>query len=77
MDWLAGFYPWLKAFHIISVIAWMAGLLYLPRLFVYHAERQPRLGAVRDLQGHGAPPAAGDHEPGDDRCLGVRHSHCC
>lgn len=31
-------YPWLKAFHIISVIAWMAGLFYLPRLFVYHSE---------------------------------------
>ncbi|MBE7183968.1 MAG: protoporphyrinogen oxidase HemJ [Methylobacterium mesophilicum] len=31
-------YPWIKALHIISVIAWMAGLLYLPRLFVYHAE---------------------------------------
>ncbi len=29
---------WLKAFHIMSVIAWMAGLFYLPRLFVYHAE---------------------------------------
>jgi protoporphyrinogen IX oxidase len=34
-------YSWLKAFHIIAVIAWMAGMLYLPRLFVYHcaAER--------------------------------------
>ncbi len=30
-------YPWLLALHVISVIAWMAGLLYLPRLFVYHA----------------------------------------
>jgi putative membrane protein len=29
-------YEWLKAFHIIAVIAWMAGMLYLPRLFVYH-----------------------------------------
>jgi len=38
MDWLASLYPWLKAFHIVGVIAWMAGLLYLPRLFVYHAE---------------------------------------
>jgi putative membrane protein len=34
--WLAAFYPWVKALHIVSVIAWMAGLLYLPRLFVYH-----------------------------------------
>lgn len=30
-------YEWLKALHIIAVIAWMAGMLYLPRLFVYHA----------------------------------------
>jgi protoporphyrinogen IX oxidase len=37
MAWLVAAYPWLKAFHIVSVIAWMAGLLYLPRLFVYHA----------------------------------------
>jgi len=35
---LAEWYPWLKALHIISVIAWMAGMLYLPRLFVYHSE---------------------------------------
>ncbi len=35
---LATAYPWIKALHIISVIAWMAGLLYLPRLFVYHAD---------------------------------------
>jgi len=31
-------YLWLKALHIIAVIAWMAGMLYLPRLFVYHAD---------------------------------------
>jgi putative membrane protein len=36
MSWLVGLYPWVKALHVISVIAWMAGLLYLPRLFVYH-----------------------------------------
>lgn len=33
-------YEWLKAFHVIAVIAWMAGLLYLPRLFVYHCEAE-------------------------------------
>ena len=38
-DWLAGAYLWLKALHIAAVIAWMAGIFYLPRLFVYHAER--------------------------------------
>src|SRR5262249_13968877 len=35
--WLVAAYPWIKAFHLVSVVAWMAGLLYLPRLFVYHA----------------------------------------
>ncbi len=34
-------YLWIKAFHIIAVIAWMAGMLYLPRLFVYHARVAP------------------------------------
>jgi len=37
-DFLTDVYPWTKSFHIMSVIAWMAGLFYLPRLFVYHAE---------------------------------------
>ena len=36
-DLAANAYPWLKAFHVIAVIAWMAGIFYLPRLFVYHA----------------------------------------
>ena len=35
--WLVDAYPWIKSFHIISMVAWMAGLLYLPRLYVYHA----------------------------------------
>jgi putative membrane protein len=34
-------YDWLRALHILSVIAWMAGLLYLPRLFVYHSQAKP------------------------------------
>jgi putative membrane protein len=38
MDWLAPLYPWVKALHIISVISWMAGMLYLPRLFIYHCD---------------------------------------
>lgn len=38
-DFLFTVYPWIKALHIMAVIAWMAGLFYLPRLFVYHAER--------------------------------------
>lgn len=34
-------YLWIKAIHVVAVIAWMAGMLYLPRLFVYHAATQP------------------------------------
>jgi protoporphyrinogen IX oxidase len=34
-------YEWIKALHIISIIAWMAGMLYLPRLYVYHAQVEP------------------------------------
>jgi putative membrane protein len=33
-------YEWIKALHIIAVISWMAGMLYLPRLFVYHCEAE-------------------------------------
>ena len=36
IELLADFYPWIKSLHVISVIAWMAGMLYLPRLYVYH-----------------------------------------
>lgn len=37
-DFLANWYPWIKALHVVSVMSWMAGLFYLPRLFVYHVE---------------------------------------
>jgi len=35
--WLSAAYPWIKSLHIVSMVAWMAGLLYLPRLYVYHS----------------------------------------
>lgn len=38
IDGLAWGYPWTKAFHVISIIAWMAGMFYLPRLYVYHCD---------------------------------------
>ena len=38
-------YPWIKSFHVVAMVAWMAGLFYLPRLFVYHAEA--RAGSVQ------------------------------
>jgi putative membrane protein len=34
-------YPWIKALHVIAMVAWMAGMLYLPRLYVYHCETVP------------------------------------
>jgi protoporphyrinogen IX oxidase len=48
-DFLSDWYLWTKALHVMAVIAWMAGLFYLPRLFVYHAEQgvsEPVLGAT-------------------------------
>ena len=40
MDFLLPYYLWIKAFHVISVIFWMAGMYYLPRLYVYHSETE-------------------------------------
>ena len=34
-------YPWIKALHVIAIISWMAGMLYLPRLFIYHSDCDP------------------------------------
>ncbi len=48
MDFLVPFYPWIKAVHIMAVISWMAGMFYLPRLFVYHAETAKQ-GSELDL----------------------------
>lgn len=38
LDFMTAAYPWTKSLHVISMVAWMAGLFYLPRLFVYHVE---------------------------------------
>lgn len=45
-DFLADWYLWTKAFHVVSVISWMAGLFYLPRLYVYHVEGLKKQGVV-------------------------------
>ena len=44
---LVAWYPWIKSLHVISVIAWMAGMFYLPRLYVYHTE-QVEQGSAAD-----------------------------
>jgi protoporphyrinogen IX oxidase len=41
MDLLIEYRLWIKTAHIVSITAWMAGLFYLPRLFVYHSQTQP------------------------------------
>ncbi len=46
---LLSLYPWVKSLHVISVIAWMAGLFYLPRLFVYHAEKAESIAGMDGL----------------------------
>jgi len=43
---LADWYLWTKALHVVSVISWMAGLFYLPRLYVYHVEGLRKHGVV-------------------------------
>lgn len=46
MDWLSGAYLWIKAGHVIAMVAWMAGIFYLPRLYVYHVEGLEKRGVV-------------------------------
>lgn len=48
-DILSLAYPWVKGFHIISVISWMAALFYLPRLMVHHTERVELSGETHEL----------------------------
>ncbi len=48
IDALAPFYLWVKSFHLMAVMAWMAGLFYLPRLYVYHAQIPPGAGGEHD-----------------------------
>ena len=45
-QWVAGCYLWIKAFHMIAIVMWMAGLFYLPRLFVYHVGVDPQSEAA-------------------------------
>ena len=47
---LNSYYLWIKAFHLIAVMSWMAGLLYLPRLFVYHAQEKKGSAASKKFE---------------------------
>lgn len=50
MSTLGTAYPWVKSFHLISVFAWMAGMFYLPRLFVYHSKAPVHSGQSEMLK---------------------------
>ena len=48
-DLLFTIYPWVKSLHIMAVISWMAGLFYLPRLFVYHVEKAQAVNGAETI----------------------------
>ncbi|MEY8837910.1 CopD family protein [Cribrihabitans sp. XS_ASV171] len=48
-DFLYVLYPWVKSLHIMAVLSWMAGLFYLPRLFVYHVERAGAVAGAEEI----------------------------
>jgi putative membrane protein len=48
-DFLSVWYLWIKTAHVVSVISWMAGLFYLPRLYVYHVERVEKGSATDEM----------------------------
>lgn len=45
-DWMITLYPYAKSLHVMAVLSWMAGLFYLPRLFVYHVEQAEKISAA-------------------------------
>jgi len=48
-DLLLALYPWIKALHVMAVITWMAGIFYLPRLYVYHVEQAEKVSGAPDI----------------------------
>ena len=65
-------YEWIKALHVIAVISWMAGMLYLPRLFVYHCEAERGSKQSETFKVMERLAAPGDHQPRDDSNLARR-----
>ncbi len=65
-------YLWIKALHVVAVIAWMAGMLYLPRLFVYHCEAEIGSKQSETFKVMERRLLRAIINPGDDRDLGVR-----
>ena len=65
-------YEWIKALHVIAVISWMAGMLYLPRLFVYHCEAEIGSKQSETFKVMERRLSEGDHQSRDDRDLARR-----
>ena len=65
-------YEWVKALHIIAVISWMAGMLYLPRLFVYHCEAEVGSKQSETFKVMERRLLKADHQSRDDRDLARR-----
>ena len=70
IGWLAGAYPWIKSLHIVSMVAWMAGLLYLPRLLSTIRWRQSGPTSRRPSRLWSVGLQRGIMTPGDDCDLG-------
>ncbi len=66
MDFLAGHFDLIRGLHIIFVMAWIAGMLILPRLFVYHMKTEPGSEMDADVQAGRAADPADHHQSGDD-----------
>jgi len=47
IDFISHYQLWFKAAHVVGIVSWMAGLLYLPRLFVYHVDQPPESDAAK------------------------------
>ncbi|MDK3017854.1 CopD family protein [Pseudodonghicola flavimaris] len=48
-DFLIILYPWIKSLHVMAVLSWMAGIFYLPRLYVYHVEQAEKVNGAPEI----------------------------
>ena len=69
-------YEYIKTLHIIAVISWMVGLLYLPRLYVYHAQTQRGTVQAETFKGHGTAIVESYYDAGDDCWLYLWYLGC-
>ena len=73
VPFFAALYPWTKALHVASMVAWMAGMFYLPRLYVYHCDTRPGTAESERFKVMERRLFKQIINPGDDRDLVLRH----